>query len=74
MKAYHRFRVIRVTSSRSASGSLLTKIHMPDEGPRFIPYNYSFNDHLENAINYLEEHPILCTIVGTTDYNEIIIA
>lgn len=74
MNTYQKFRVIRVTSSRDASGSLLTKIHMPDCGPRLIPYNYSFNDHLENAIAYLEERTAIYTIVGTTDFNEIIVA
>jgi hypothetical protein len=74
MNIYTKFKIIKVTSARSKSGGLWTKLHLPDAGPRVITYNFKYNNHLDNALAYLEERPALYTIVGTTDNNEIIVA
>lgn len=66
-------KVIKVTATRNNSGGLMTKIQLPDDGPRFIDYNYSLRNHMQNALLYLFERPALYTIVGTTDNNEIIV-
>ena len=73
MNIYTTFKTIRVTATRTKDGGLRTKLHLPDDGPRIIAYNFKYNNHLENALAYLEERPALYTIVGTTDTNEIIV-
>jgi len=66
-------KVIKVTAARSKSGGLVTKLQLPDDGPRFLDYNYRLRNHMENALQYLEERPALYAIVGTTDNNEIVV-
>ena len=76
MNIYTKFEVIKVTATRTKDGGLRTKLHLPDSGPRIIGYDYRHNDHLENALAYLEERTHLegFTIVGTADNNLIIVA
>jgi len=74
MNIYHTFKTIKVTATRTKDGGLRTKLHLPDDGPRIIAYNFKYNNHLENALAYLEERPALYTIVGTTEDNQIIIS
>ena len=76
MNIYTTFKTIRVTATRTKDGGLRTKLHLPDSGPRIIGDDYRHNNHLENALAYLEERTHLegFTIVGTTEDNQIIIA
>ncbi len=74
MNIYTTFKIIKVTATHTKDGGLRTKLHLPDDGPRIIGYDYKYRNHLENALRYLEERPSLYTIVGTADNNLIIVA